>query len=259
MHRLIWINFGVIGAALGIAAGLIELSIGPAIRPWIGDKENPVILGFVTLLLSMLALRSAWLSRRSDLSYEVRIAVVIGQLVPALVCFTTVGRLWYLAGPLLLIGTVQTSINLFRQLRNPHWLHCTAGLLILGSVLLAFTKQDVALYRGVSNEGILLARPMDLIQRGNTQIEYTPVLLIYVTFLIGSTLMLTGLIGSRLFPRIGAVVVAIGLIGCFVVFPGFDMTVTWQPGIGWYAALFAVAVVIIREVVNYRKTQFERT
>ena len=50
------IQFGIIGSTLGILAGLIELSIGAQIRPWIGNKENPAVLGLVTILLSGMAL-----------------------------------------------------------------------------------------------------------------------------------------------------------------------------------------------------------
>ena len=50
------IQLGICGAALGMLAGLIELSIGAQIRPWIGNKENPAVLGLVTILLSGMAL-----------------------------------------------------------------------------------------------------------------------------------------------------------------------------------------------------------
>ena len=55
MNRLA-IQCGAVGSTLGVLAGLIELSVGAQIRPWIGNKENPVLLGFVTLLLSGMAL-----------------------------------------------------------------------------------------------------------------------------------------------------------------------------------------------------------
>ena len=38
-------TLGIWGATLGMLAGLIELGIGSQIRPWIGNKENPAILG----------------------------------------------------------------------------------------------------------------------------------------------------------------------------------------------------------------------
>ena len=34
------------GAALGMLAGLVELGVGSQIRPWIGNKEAPAILGW---------------------------------------------------------------------------------------------------------------------------------------------------------------------------------------------------------------------
>ena len=62
------LKLGTWGAMLGMLAGLVELSIGSQIRPWIGDKENPVVLGIVTLLLSGMALAVMISSSRKGLN-----------------------------------------------------------------------------------------------------------------------------------------------------------------------------------------------
>jgi hypothetical protein len=91
------------GATLGIVAGLLELTIGPSIREWVGDKQDTTRLGLTTIVLSSAALAAAAsLRRRGRRAGGRRLAVVLGLVVPAVICFTTVGRLWLLPGPLLL-------------------------------------------------------------------------------------------------------------------------------------------------------------
>jgi hypothetical protein len=88
------------GAALGILAGLLELTVGPSVREWVGDKQDTTRLGLSTIVLSAVALTAALALRRPRTGG--RVAIALGLLVPALICFTTVGRLWYLPGALLL-------------------------------------------------------------------------------------------------------------------------------------------------------------
>ena len=80
-------------------AGVVELSLGTYIRPWIGNKENPFVLGWVTLLLSGLAwITIRLLQKHIPSTADGKLATILGVLVPAGVCFTTVGMLWYLPG-----------------------------------------------------------------------------------------------------------------------------------------------------------------
>lgn len=58
-------------------------------------------LGWTTVGLGLVALAAAAKLRR-DTGH--RVAVALGLLVPAVVCFTTVGALWYLPGILLLLA-----------------------------------------------------------------------------------------------------------------------------------------------------------
>lgn len=91
------------GAALGVLAGSVELTAGPHIRPWVGDKHDTTRLGVATIALSLIALAAAiaWRRQRQPTS-GTRLLVPLGLLTPGLVCFTTVGRLWYVPGALLL-------------------------------------------------------------------------------------------------------------------------------------------------------------
>jgi hypothetical protein len=88
---------------LGVLAGLLELTIGPSIRDWVGNKQDTTRLGLTTTILSVVALTAAAALRRPRGPIAGRrVAIALALAIPALVCFTTVGRLWYLPGALLL-------------------------------------------------------------------------------------------------------------------------------------------------------------
>jgi hypothetical protein len=120
------------GAALGVVAGLLELTIGPSMRDWVGDKQDTTRLGLTTTILSAVALAAAGALRRPhDGVAGRRVAVALGLSTPALICFTTVGRLWYLPGVLLLAAAALVLAGTRRQefaaaFDERHW---RAGLL----------------------------------------------------------------------------------------------------------------------------------
>jgi peptidoglycan/LPS O-acetylase OafA/YrhL len=96
---------GVAGAALGIAAGIAQWAIGNEIPEWTGDKLHPVQLGIITIALSLIALAAVVFAHRNPtISPRARVALAAAILLAAVICFTTVGRLWYLPGPLLIIA-----------------------------------------------------------------------------------------------------------------------------------------------------------
>lgn len=94
-------RIGLAGVALGVAAGLTQLAAGSAIPQWSGSKLDTTGLGITTIVLSLVAGVGLW-QLRSALPRWERIAVLLLVLACAGVCFTTVGRLWYLPGPLLI-------------------------------------------------------------------------------------------------------------------------------------------------------------
>ena len=96
-------RLALLGASLGVVAGLIELILGPSLRDWVGDKQDTTRLGLTTVLLSAVALGAAIALRRPGEGLaRRRVVIALAIAIPAPVCFTTVGRLWYLPGILLL-------------------------------------------------------------------------------------------------------------------------------------------------------------
>ena len=98
-------RIGLAGIALGVAAGLTQLLAGSAIPAWSGNKLDTAGLGITTILLSLVAGVGLWQLRR-ELPRGQRRAVLLLVLACAAVCFTTVGRLWWIPGPLLIAAAV---------------------------------------------------------------------------------------------------------------------------------------------------------
>ena len=105
----------IVGAVLAMAAGLIQTTVGSRMPAWTGDKADPGPLGLLTLVLGALALLAATLltSPRRSAPLSAGAGAAIGLV--ALVGFTTVGRLWWLPGPLLALGLV-VSVEDWRAL-----------------------------------------------------------------------------------------------------------------------------------------------
>lgn len=132
------------GAGLGVLAGLVELTVGPSIREWVGNKQDTTRLGLTTTLLAVIAaFAAAALRRPGGAAGARRIAVTLGLAIPALLCFTTVGRLWYLPGLLLLAAAVlllagTTRAELAAAFTERHWrvallAACGASYVLLGA------------------------------------------------------------------------------------------------------------------------------
>ena len=112
------------------------------IRDWVGDKQDTTRLGVTTLLLSLIALSAvALLWRRPAASGPTRLLAAAGLLIPAAICFTTVGRLWYLPGALLIAGGVIVLAGLRHegaQMRGSIARHWLAGLTVVLGVYYVF-------------------------------------------------------------------------------------------------------------------------
>ena len=98
------------GVLLGICAGLVQLTLGATIPQWTGDKMDPAGLGLTTIVLSLVAAAALWQLRR-PLPAWARVACVLASVACAAVCFSTVGRLWYVPGPLLLLATALAVVD----------------------------------------------------------------------------------------------------------------------------------------------------
>ena len=96
-------RLGIAGAALGIVAGVIQWSLGAEIPELTGNKLHPVQLGIITIVLSLVAMAASLAARDlATRSMRETVVLILGLLIPAGICFTTVGSLWYLPGPLLI-------------------------------------------------------------------------------------------------------------------------------------------------------------
>jgi hypothetical protein len=56
--------------------------------------------------------------RRRDVSPATRLLIVVGLIVPGVICFTTVGRAWYLPGGLLVVAAAIAASELREHARE---------------------------------------------------------------------------------------------------------------------------------------------
>ncbi|MDN3027196.1 hypothetical protein [Streptomyces sp. S.PB5] len=101
---------GITAGTLGILAGLITTVWGAELGSWAGDKQDPVPLGLLTIVLAAtaLAVSTGQLQARPALPPGRRAAVAAGQLLPGLIGFTTVGPLWWIPGTALVLAGATT-------------------------------------------------------------------------------------------------------------------------------------------------------
>jgi hypothetical protein len=98
-------RLGLGGSVLGMVAGIVQWAFGSEIPDWTGNKLHPVQLGIITIVLSALALAATRYAARDErISPARRVVAPLAILAVAGICFTTVGRLWYVPGPLLILA-----------------------------------------------------------------------------------------------------------------------------------------------------------
>lgn len=279
------IQFGIIGSALGILAGLVELSIGAQIRSWIGNKENPVILGLVTILLSGMALAAFIVVRKREAQTNDRkLMIFLGTLLPTVICFTTVGRLWYLPGTLLMIAVVflvkdlwmTPQVKVTSEPSGLAWrlMSGIGSLVIILSVGLAFWKSAFGLFH--AEVSVMADRirydvlPMDFVRKTVLSndvmvlenVEVTPVMFIYLLLIVGAVLVfIASLTASRLFTRIGGGIAFLGLLLFLALLPDILAQVYYEPGFlnllkslgwGWYISLIGISFTLIANLFRIR-------
>lgn len=102
-------SLGLLGAGLGLIAGVVQVAVGSRIPDWTGNKDAPGVLGLLTIVLSLVALAAAsGLRGPTPLRPGRRALTTLALLVPAGLCSSTVGRLWYLPGLLLLAAAASS-------------------------------------------------------------------------------------------------------------------------------------------------------
>jgi hypothetical protein len=164
------------GASLGIVAGLAELTLGPHIRSWVGSKQDTTRLGLATITLSAIALVAGitWLQRR-ETSPEPGLLIVLGLIVPGLICFTTVGRAWYLPGALLVVAAATAVSELSEDARevvetiSRHWLAALTVVLGAFYIFLGATALGIAGLLGIGG-GITILASVALSSRMPTRV-----------------------------------------------------------------------------------------
>jgi len=97
-------TLAIVGGFLGVAAGVVQATVGADIPDWTGAKATPGALGLLTVVLSAAAGAGAVTLRRPQIRGGDQLIPIAAIVVPAFICFTTVGRLWLVPGPLLLAG-----------------------------------------------------------------------------------------------------------------------------------------------------------
>jgi hypothetical protein len=152
-------NLGITGSVIGVLAGTVQALVGTRIPEWTGAKEAPVSLGLLTIALSLLAGYAAYRQARPNTTVKSRAAYAAALLIPGLLCFSTVGRLWFLPGLLLLAGAL-FSIDGVREtsmLITRNWLRCLLALLGAAELLMAAGAAPVPLAVGAVGGVALIA------------------------------------------------------------------------------------------------------
>jgi len=260
------------GAALGMLAGLFEVTIGLFIRAWIGYKENPFVLGLVTLCLSGLAWLTVRMAQRHPpQTSDGKLALILGVVLPASVCFTTVGMLWYLPGILLSVAASLLIADIWRNRSHNaiqlwRWPGSLGALACLLSFGIAFWNPAFGLFRLIvpvrSDRLILEVLPMDVVRRtvyafGVTRVETLEsgaVMAVYLLIGLGAGVsLLASLASSRLFARIGGGMSLAGMVLFLWQLPAILLQANVQSGFslwpafgwGWYLSMLGTALILL--------------
>lgn len=133
-HVAQWL--GIAAATLGIIAGMLQTTVGAQIPDWSGNKYNPFALGLLTIVLSLVALAGAIVLGRTPISTPRRLLAAVALLITGLLCFTTVGILWYLPGALMLAASVLAfSAGAPQETRRFVAAHWIAGAISVAGLL----------------------------------------------------------------------------------------------------------------------------
>ena len=156
-------RLAAIGARIAIVAGIAQATIGSRIPEWSGNKHQPVALGLLTVALGASVLVAARTLRAATApSDETLTAITLWLALVALVCSTTVGRLWAIPGALILAAAGVTLAacgwHRFRSVVATHWLRGLLGVLGGFELLMAVSAAPaVSMAAGVVAGGAMIA------------------------------------------------------------------------------------------------------
>ncbi len=138
-----------IGGSLGMFAGVVQATVGDRIPDWSGNKDSPVGLGLLTIALGASVLAIAARTRRVSTAPgpETLTAITLWLAAVALLCSTTVGRLWAIPGALILAAAgfsfAACGWHSFRGVVAANWLRGLLGLLGVFEILMAISAASV--------------------------------------------------------------------------------------------------------------------
>lgn len=151
-------RFGVAAVALGLAAGAIQLLAGTTV--WTGNKNDPVTLGWVTLLLAAL-LGLATLATARAAGAEIGLAVSGVFMIVALLGLTTAGLAWVpaaTAGLAAALATVKVvGVGVIRVAVGRNWLAILLTVLAVIYLALGITYLGLSGFVGIAGAVAVLA------------------------------------------------------------------------------------------------------
>jgi hypothetical protein len=156
-------RLATIGGTIAIIAGVTQATIGSRIPDWTGNKHQPVALGLLTVTLGVSVLVAARpLHHGAAPGDETLTAVTLWLALVALVCSTTVGRLWAIPGAFLIAAAVVTlsacGWHRFRSVVATQWLRGLLGVLGAFEILMAVSAASaVTVAAGLVAGGALIA------------------------------------------------------------------------------------------------------
>jgi hypothetical protein len=210
------LKLGIAGGASGMIAGLIQLSAGGRLSDITGHKDDPFTLGIITIILSGFSLYCVYHAEKgTSKDLTKRIAPILGISIPAIACFTTVGYLWFLPGPLLFSSAVIYLISLRREIGEGdgwglppiplwrRWVIAIGALLAVSPFLLGWAVDPLSLAVHEADDEKYMVGPVDVVEHEHangtiTRSEVTGVLIVHAGLLLGGGVMLVGgQLGSR--------------------------------------------------------------
>lgn len=202
-------RLAALGGGVAVVAGVAQAAVGSRIPGWSGNKDQPVALGLLTValgasvLVAARTLRSATVPRDETLS-----AITLWLTVVAVVCSTTVGRLWVVPGVLLLAAAAVTLTacgwHRFQVVVAADWLRGLLGLLGAFELLMAVSAAAVAVVAAGLVAGAALVAAAVLARPGRRTISAA---------LVAATLPFAALTWwTVVTPLLTVVALAIGLV-----------------------------------------------
>lgn len=156
-------RLAAIGGTLAVIAGVIQATVGHRIPAWTGNKHSHVALGLLTVALGAgVVVAARTLHSPTGCAPVTLTAITLWLAAVAILCSTTVGRLWVVPGALVVGAAILTLVacgwNRFLAVVATHWLRGLLGLLGVFEVLMAVTASSaMVVIAGLVAGGVLVA------------------------------------------------------------------------------------------------------